>query len=161
VPHIAHIARGYAPSLSQPARLRRNSAGVMAAAIALASVAVCARADTANPNAGQAAGVAEICQTVIRLEPGGAQYEACVLSLADSLRSLGHDHATQRAQVALQSTGGTPASSRSYFYASEREVYRREQVSCIRLGFDPMDGAFATCVANLDGRLFEANNPAQ
>jgi hypothetical protein len=142
-------------------RLRRTSAAIMAGAIALASVAAGARANAAIPDAGQAASVAEICQTIIRLEPGGAQYEACVLSLAASQRSLGRDRVAQEARIALHSTDGTATSSRSYFYASEREVFRREQLSCARLGFDRGDGAFATCVADLDGRLFEANNPAQ
>jgi hypothetical protein len=113
---------------------------------------VCARADAAGPDARQTAGVGEICRTVVGLEPGGAQYEACTLSLADSLRSLG------RAAV---HAGAQPSASRSYFYASQREVYRREQISCTRLGLAPADGAFAECVANLDGRLFGADNPTQ
>ncbi|HEY3888408.1 MAG TPA: hypothetical protein VGL73_07535 [Caulobacteraceae bacterium] len=147
----------------------------MAGAIALASIAVCARAGSANPDAGQIVGVGEICQTVIRLEPGGAQYEGCVLSLSNSLRVLGRDRALREAKVhclddglkpglaecALQSTGAQPTSPRSYFYAPQREIYRREQLSCTRLGFAPGDGAFANCVANLDGRLFAADNPSQ
>jgi len=166
VPNITRITRGRAAS-SRPARLRRKSAAIMAGAIALASVAVCARADAANPDTGQIIGVGEICQTVIRLEPGGAQYAACVLSLADSLRGLSKTDCLDQglkpglAACTLQSTGPEPTSSRSYFYASQREIYRREQQSCVRLGFEPADGAFADCVANLDGRLFAADNPAQ
>jgi hypothetical protein len=153
----------------------------MAGAVALASVAVYARAGAANPDnpaADAVVGVGEICETVIRLQHGGAQYESCVLSLADSLRSLGSDRALREAQVGclnkgptpdnrrlaectLQSIGGEPRSSKSYFYVSQREVFRREQLSCVRLGFNPGDSAFADCVANLDGRLFAADNPAQ
>ncbi len=150
----------------------------MAAAIALASIAHCARADAVNPDAAQPADVGEICQTVIRLEPGGAQYEACVLSLAGSQRGLGRDPAVRQAQFhcldnglkpdsrgfaecTLQSTGAASTASRSYFYASQREVYRREQLSCVRLGFETTDSAFADCVTHLDGRLFAADNPAQ
>jgi hypothetical protein len=179
VPRITRLTPGCAPSiLSVSARLRRKTAGVAAGAIALASVAAYARADAPGADAGQDASVAEICQTVVRIEPGGAQYEACVLSLADSLRSLGRDRAMRQARIdcldkglrpdsrglaerTLQLTGAGPTSSRSYFYVSQSEVYRREQLSCIRLGFDPADGAFADCVANLDGGLFAADNPSQ
>jgi hypothetical protein len=155
VPHMTCVSRRSAPS--RAARVRRKLTAIVAGAIALANVAVCARADTADPDAGQIVGVGEICQTVVRLERGGAQYEACVLSLADSLRSLGAVRHTQP----LQSTTAAPTSSRSYFYVSQREINRREQLSCLRLGFDSADGAFADCVANLDGRLFAADNPAQ
>jgi hypothetical protein len=134
-------------------RFRRGPAGTVAGAMALASIAVGAPAGAASPDVNRTAGVADICQRVIGLEPGRAQYEACVLSLADSLRD--------RDRVALQSSGAPPASSGSYFYASEREIHRREQLSCARLGFQPADGAFADCVADLDGRLFVADNPAQ
>jgi hypothetical protein len=174
MPNMTCITSGRAAS-SDAARLRRKSAAIMAGAIASASIAVCARADAANPDARQIVRVGEICRTVIGLEPGGAQYEACALSLADSLRSLGRDRAVPRVQVdclekglkpglagcTLQSSGAEPTSSRSYFYVSQREVFRREQLSCIRLGLAPADGAFADCAANLDGRLFAADNPAQ
>jgi hypothetical protein len=139
-------------AFTDAAPLRRKSAAILASAITLASIAVCARADAAGPDPRQTAGVGEICRTVVGLEPGGAQYEACTLSLADSLRSLGRD--------AVQA-GAQQSASRSYFYASQREVYRREQISCTRLGLAPADGAFAECVANLDGRLFGADNPTQ
>jgi hypothetical protein len=146
-------------AFTDAARLRRKSAAFLAGAVALASVAVCARADAGGPAPRQIAEVGEICRTIIGLEPGGAQYEACASSLADSLHS--RDHAAAQAQIALPSAGAEPAASGSYFYASQREVYRREQLSCTRLGLAPADGAFADCVANLDGRLFEADNPTQ
>src|ERR1700722_16746432 len=177
VSHVSRITRGGAAATpSQAARLRRKSAAIMAGAVALASVAVCARAGPANPDSPAAdpvVGVGEICQTVIRLPPGGAQYESCVLSLADSLRSVGGDRALREAQgdcldkglapdsrslagCILPSNDAQPGSSKSYFYVSQRVVSRREQLSCRRLGFKPSDSAFADCVANLDGRLFAA-----
>jgi len=162
-------------AFADAARLRRKSAAILAGAMALASIAVCARANAAGPAPRQTAGVGEICRTIIGLEPGGAQYQACASSLADSRRSLGRDHAAVQAQIdclakgrgsgsdrcAFQSAGTEPTASGSYFFASQSEVYRREQLSCMRLGLAPADGAFADCVANLDGRLFEADNPAQ
>lgn len=54
-----------------------------------------------------------------------------------------------------------PGSSKSYFSTSPHDVFRREQLSCARLGFDPADGAFAGCVASLQSALFAADNPAQ
>jgi hypothetical protein len=183
-PRVSHIScntRGRAAaSPCQVARLGRKSAAIMAGAIALASVAVYARAGAANPDnpaADPVVGVGEICQTTIRLQPGDAQYESCVLSLADSLRSLAGDHALREAQISCLDKGSTPdsglaecaspstdadpRSSKSYFYVSQRVVSGREQLSCVRLGLKPGDSAFANCVANLDGRLFAADNPAQ
>jgi hypothetical protein len=54
-----------------------------------------------------------------------------------------------------------PGSGKSYFSTSPRDVFRREQLSCARLGFDPAGGAFASCVASLQAALFAADNPAQ
>jgi hypothetical protein len=54
-----------------------------------------------------------------------------------------------------------PSGSKSYFYASPRDVFQREQMSCARLGFDPADGAFGSCVASLQSSMFEADHPAQ
>jgi hypothetical protein len=48
---------------------------------------------------------------------------------------------------------------KSYFEASPRDVHRREETSCARLGFDPTTGAFARCVASLQASLFAADNP--
>ena len=137
---------------SDAARFRGELAAILAGAMALASVAAGPPADAAGSDARQT-GVGEICRAVIGLEPGGAQYQACASSLADSLRSLGRDHAPVQARE-LTASG-------SYFYASQRELYRREQLSCTRLGLARADGALAECVADLDGRLFEADNPTQ
>lgn len=48
----------------------------------------------------------------------------------------------------------------SYFYASQREIRRREESACARLGYDPVHASFATCVARLDSALFDAEHAA-
>jgi hypothetical protein len=160
----------------------------MACVAALAGVPGWAAARSAGPTADQLAQVGRICQSVVRIRPGEAQYVGCVSSLSDSLQSLEQGRALQQARAAclgkglgpdspdwgdciLQSAGApypaikaaaeaeAPGASKSYFSASPREVARREQLACARLGFDPADGAFAGCVANLAGTLFEIDNP--
>jgi hypothetical protein len=58
-------------------------------------------------------------------------------------------------------TSGLTAPARSYFYASFAEVRRREQMACARLGYDPINGNFAECVASLDSALFASEHVAQ
>jgi hypothetical protein len=101
------IPRGRAAT-SDAARLRSKSAAIMAGVIASASIAVCARAGAANPDARQIGRVGEICRTVIGLEPGDAQYEACASSLADSLPSLSRDRAVPQVQVDCLEKGLKP-----------------------------------------------------
>ena len=47
-----------------------------------------------------------------------------------------------------------------YWAASNADIHRREELSCARLGLEPVDAPFAACVANLDAALFAADNPA-
>lgn len=63
--------------------------------------------------------------------------------------------------LAIRDAGDEPAPSRSYAYASQRDTFRREQLSCARLGLDPGAAAFQSCVASLDSALFDADNPSQ
>lgn len=49
--------------------------------------------------------------------------------------------------------------TRSYFYASNDEVRRREQEACAEIGYDPVGDGFASCVASLQSSLFDADNP--
>lgn len=50
---------------------------------------------------------------------------------------------------------------KSYFYASTREIRDREQQACAQIGYDPIYGPFADCVANLQGMLVGADHPMQ
>jgi hypothetical protein len=182
MPHLNRIVHtGAAFRASDPARYWRKAATVAISALALTSAAVCAEAATSNPStpaADQIGGVGEICQTVIRLQPNGAQYEGCVSSLSGSLQALSQDRALQQAhadcvhmafksespasaECALQSSDIERGASKSYFSASPQEVFRREQLSCARLGFEPDGAAFAGCVADLQATLFAADDPMQ
>ena len=54
-----------------------------------------------------------------------------------------------------------PGRAKSYAYAPQSEVHRREELSCARMGMNPSSGGFAECVAGLDSALFAADNPSQ
>jgi hypothetical protein len=151
----------------------------------------CAMAEPYNPDrlaSGEIAGVGAICSNVMGLKPFESQYAGCVDSLSGSVsysdrgRALWQARATclaegQRADTPglaeceltrsgeRRGSGEVDASAsgpaRSYFYTSPRDVHRREEAACARLGLEPTDAAFAGCVGNLQSTLFEADNPAQ
>jgi hypothetical protein len=90
------------------------------------------------------------------LEPGDPALAVCELSSAT-------DHAAPAAALAgvRIDTAALEKPARSYFYASFDEVRRREQSACAHLGYEPVDGRFASCVANLDAALFASEHPMQ
>jgi hypothetical protein len=134
-----------------------GAAAAIATGLAAASIAGGAAAGPLDPGASpadRAAAVGDICQSVMRLWPMSADYHACVASLSRSLREAAHV-----GPMAIGFAGDEPAPSKSYAYASRRDTFRREQLSCARLGLDPGSGAFPSCVASLDSSLFSADNP--
>jgi hypothetical protein len=132
----------------------------------------------------------EICQAVMGIPAGFSLKTACVESLSTSLAALGQGRGLQGAQGACLGKGlrpGEPALAeceltaastqsattglpidaapparpvKSYFYASQREIHRREETACARLGYEPVYGSFAACVARLDSALFDAEHVA-
>lgn len=90
------------------------------------------------------------------LRPDGPGFSVCELEAARDrpARMTGAD----AAEIAAVAEPGGP---KSYAYASPDIVYRREQLSCARLGLDPASRAFGVCVAGLQSALFAADNPAQ
>ena len=87
------------------------------------------------------------------LQPGGPGFAECELHPA---------HVQPVRAIATPANDMTaPGDSKSYPYASSRDVLRREQLSCARLGIDPADGAFANCVAGLQSSMFDADHPEQ
>jgi hypothetical protein len=68
--------------------------------------------------------------------------------------------ASDRADVRVD-TSGLQRPATSYFNASFGDVHRREQTACARLGYDPVNGNFAGCVARLDSALFASTHPMQ
>jgi hypothetical protein len=61
----------------------------------------------------------------------------------------------------LTLTGVGPAPAKSYFSASNRDRFHREQLACAELGLNPVSSAFDGCVAGLRSNLFELDNPSQ
>jgi hypothetical protein len=90
------------------------------------------------------------------LRPGGAGFAVCELQSAHADPVKATD-----ADATVVAAAEEPGGARSYAYTSPENVFRREQLSCARLGLDPADEAFATCVASLQSALFAADNPAQ
>jgi len=137
----------------------------------------------------QLAEVGQICQSVVGLRSGEAHYVGCVESLSSSWRSLSRSRARAQAredcldkglrldtpelaQCVLAGPGAARAPvvrvsdapdgagpAKSYYLTSPRDVHRREEQSCARLGYDPTSGGFASCVAGLQASLFAADNP--
>jgi hypothetical protein len=167
------------------ARPWRRAAAAVAGMLALAGFAGGANAGPYpyNPDRldqGQVVQVGDVCRTVVGVEPSEARYYACVGALSDSAKNLGRGRALQQARGDCLRRGyraGSPdldvctvqsadrqrtaAPDMSYAYAPQREVHRREELSCARMGMDPSSGAFASCVAGLDSALFAADNPSQ
>jgi hypothetical protein len=181
-----------------PFSLARRVACIAASTLAFASISACANAGPYNPDnlpADQVTNVDTLCQSVMGLRPGAANYGACVDSLMGSARGVERGEALQSgreaclnrglrpggagfgvcelqsaqadsiplkgADATVISTADEPGGSRSYAYTSPKNVFRREQLSCARLGLDPADEAFGSCVADLQSALFAADNPAQ
>ena len=174
---------------TNPSYSIRPQAAAIACVLAFAGAAGCAVAGPSGGlSSDQASGVGQICRSTLGVEPGEAHYVGCVESLSASLNDLGRGRALARARGGCIDQGlgpNTPAlaqcvlrgsdaavmsarmvsqtseadTPRSYFYTSPREVYRREQLSCARLGLDPTSRAFGGCVASLQSALFAADNP--
>jgi len=84
----------------------------------------------------------------------GADLDVCVVQSAGRERTAAPDMAMSRPME-------EPGLAKSYAYAPQSEVHRREELSCARMGMDPSSGGFAECVAGLDSALFAADNPSQ
>jgi hypothetical protein len=168
-------------------RIRVALAMAGALILAAGAGAVAARASgPGEPAADQPARVGQVCQSVVGVRPGEEHYDVCVESLSESLRALGPARAISLARndclakglrpgssalavCELQSTATPPAAgdapptepggAKSYFSASPRDSFRREQLACAEVGFDPAGGAFDSCVASLRAALFSADNP--
>jgi hypothetical protein len=174
--------------------IRTRAAVALFGAIAIASMAAPVEA-SGKPGAEQFAG--QICQSIIRVQPGESQFDGCVSSLTDSLESARGERAVVQARHACFAQGlrsgsadlslcllraadtkpgpgaielpaiasvtvgimDDPQSSKSYFAVSPDTKFRRDQQACARLGFDPAFGAFANCVADLQGMLQAIDAP--
>jgi hypothetical protein len=90
------------------------------------------------------------------LAAGDPGLPVCELSAASD-----HGAPAGGAATARIDTSGLTRPAKSYFNASFNEVRRREQMACARLGYDPINGRFANCVASLDSALFASQHVMQ
>jgi hypothetical protein len=122
-----------------------------------AGFAGCAPMTPYNPDRlppAQMGRITEICRTVMGLPAGvNTHRQACEESLSHSFAAM--EQADRRARNAPPPT--PPVGS--YFSASNDEIHRRERQACAAIGEDPSTSAFAQCVADLAGNLFDADNP--
>jgi hypothetical protein len=128
-------------------RFSHMAAGLLIAILALPEDAQSSIPVNATDQSGR---VRQICETVLRVNPGDAVFGACVDGLLDSL-SVGR-HAAQPIPIAED-----PDAGRSYYAVSNSARFHREQLACAQLGFDA--GAFTSCVMNLSGTLQAIDHP--
>ena len=89
------------------------------------------------------------------LAPGAPAFDECELRSAAEAPA-GDPPADAAAIGDGPGTGG----ARSYFTTSRAEAWRRDELACARLGFDPAGTAFQACVGDLRGALARASMPA-
>jgi hypothetical protein len=90
------------------------------------------------------------------LAAGDPRLAVCELSTVSD-----HGAPAPGAAAASIDTAGLTTPAGSYFNASFDEVRQREQMACARLGYDPINGGFAKCVASLDSALFASQHVMQ
>ena len=161
---------------------RAASAWAALLAACLAGLAAPAAAEPSRVSvldADQLARVQRLCETNLHLRPGEAHFEGCVAGLSDAVAGASRADAVLGARETCFETwsSGTPelaeclldasdgpgsastVSSKSYFRASQSDIVRGEKLSCARLGFDPISGAFEGCVASLAGAMDAVDRP--
>jgi hypothetical protein len=89
------------------------------------------------------------------LQSGSPDFDVC------ELRSAGAQPVHAMGEGPAMIAADNPGGAKSYAYSSPENVFRREQLSCARIGLDPAERAFTVCVAGLQSALFAADNPAQ
>ncbi|HWF78316.1 MAG TPA: hypothetical protein VN694_14195 [Caulobacteraceae bacterium] len=165
-----------------------NVPSAMAGAVSLAALACIATPPAAIAGPARDGAVGRVCAGTLGLDPGEKHYAACVQSLSGSLAnsSAGQGMANARracaarglrpgaedfdeCELRLADAAPAPASvrasapaagGRSYFESSRGEAWKRDELACARLGFDPAGTAFQACVGNLRGALARASMPA-
>src|ERR1700749_4678848 len=112
------------------------AAGLLVAALALPDGA---QSSIPGTDAPQGAHVRHICETILRVSPGEADFDGCVSGLVDALAVGRHDRGTQPIPIASD-----PDAGRSYYAVSNGTRFHRDQLACAQLGFDA--SAFTSCV---------------
>jgi hypothetical protein len=90
------------------------------------------------------------------LLPGSPDLALCVLQSANEHP----DPAPAPAPAAASATAGTPtAPPGSFYFASNNEIARREQVACAALGLSPAQAEFKGCVQQLRSTFYAIDHP--
>jgi len=196
--YVAQLrGRGNLPSAQENSARRTSklsalslSATAIFGAAILATSGCAAQAGGLQPAAtAQHAQAAELCRSVLGIDPAFRRYQDCAASLAQSAARLDQAQALQAARSACLEKGAgagpgglpecelkmaaavgpdlsgrTAAPSatpvKSYAYASWREIRQREELACARVGFEPIQRDFAECVASLDTALSASDHSA-
>jgi hypothetical protein len=130
-------------------RFSHTAAGLLVAALALPDGAQSSIPDTATM---QGAHVRQICETILRVSPGEADFDGCVSGLLDALSVGRHDPGALPIPIADDPDAGV-----SYYAVSNNTRFHRDQLACAQLGFDA--GSFTSCVMNLSGTLQAIDHP--
>ena len=166
------------------AKATKTSFTAQALAASIAAGACGGLPSTAAP---EEPAIPRICADVVGLHPGEKHFQACVDSLTQSMASLSAGEAMAEARRRCLAKGlraGTselsecelaehprprlaadatppPDAGRSYFVVSREVAFKRDQIACARVGFDPAQGeGFADCAAHLRAALARASMPA-
>lgn len=159
-----------------------NARLITAAATAALLLAGCATAPEqtlANLSSEEAQAVDQTCRDTFGAQPGDTYFEACRTSLAGAVHRRDEARRVAQTRVDCTKSGAKEGSSAlalcvlgakavptagpqrlmSLTVASRDEVHRRIERSCATLGFDPSSVAFASCVADLEASVAEAESP--
>ncbi|HUO12340.1 MAG TPA: hypothetical protein VMU37_06245 [Caulobacteraceae bacterium] len=161
-----------------------NACAAALAGLACLATAPIAGAQTADREARQ------VCRTVVGVTPGEKHFAACAQSLTDSLRRFERQRwlavarrdclargleantaALAECELAAPRSGvlrvdgptapaPSPGGTRDYFLISRETALHRMRLACAALGFDPDQGAFDGCVADLRAALGRASEPS-
>ena len=101
-----------------------------------------------RPPSEQIALARDICSNVMRITPGFVPFDACVESLAQTLKEQSATLVESDATSAINRPQQT-----SYTESRPAERRRKEEYACARLGIAPGTVGFGQCVAGLDSAL--------
>ena len=99
----------------------------------------------------------EDCRTK-GLKPDSADLAECVLK---SIEAKPRSATTEASILASppNSAKVMPVSVGNFYLVPPHETRRREEMACARLGFEPPNGAFASCVKLLNDNFYAIDNP--
>jgi hypothetical protein len=90
----------------------------------------------------------DTCTNVMRIKPGFVPFDACVESLAQTLKGNSSGPRKAAASYAI-----SPPKQTSYSESNPAERRRKEEYACTQLGIAPGMAGFGQCVAQLDSAL--------